>query len=170
MQSARIGCVTILYIRDVSDEVAERLRKRAAAEGKWLSSFVAGELSRIAAGSTDAEMVARLKARDRSSGPTSDEIVAEGASGSPVMVVDALARVEALVELELGDCSEKSMRSRPGSRQRAMNPSTSGRPCIRHRVSCALQNRFRTLSVHNEQNGNRRSCDPEPRRVQSRPR
>jgi len=71
--------VTILYIRDVSDEV-----------------------SRIAAGSTDAEMVARLKARDRSSGPTSDEIVAEGASGSPVMVVDALAMVEALVELELG--------------------------------------------------------------------
>jgi len=35
-----------------------------------------------------------------------------------------------------------------------MNSSTSGRPCIRHRVSWALQNRFRPLSIHNEQKGN----------------
>jgi hypothetical protein len=73
--------VTTLYIRDVSDEVAETLKKRAAAEGKSLSSFVAGELSRIAACPTDAEIVARLKARNRSSGPTSDEIVAEVRAG-----------------------------------------------------------------------------------------
>ncbi len=73
--------MTTLYIRDVSDEVAETLKKRAAAEGKSLSSFVAGELSRIAARPTDAEIVARLKARDRSGGPTSDEIVAEVRAG-----------------------------------------------------------------------------------------
>jgi len=95
-------CVTILYLRDVSAEVAETLKKRAAAEGKSLSSFVAGELSRIAAGPTDAEMVARLKACDRSRGSTSDGIVAEVRAGRPVMVVDALAMVEALVEFELG--------------------------------------------------------------------
>ena len=69
--------MTTLYIRDVSDGVAETLKKRAATEGKSLSAFVGGELSRIAARPTNAEIVARLKARDRSSGPTSDEIVAE---------------------------------------------------------------------------------------------
>lgn len=45
------------------------------------------------------------------------------------------------------------MRSRPASRHRLMNASTSGRPCIRHRVWWALQNRLVSLSVHNEQNG-----------------
>ncbi|WP_411283017.1 FitA-like ribbon-helix-helix domain-containing protein [Lapillicoccus sp.] len=73
--------MTTLYIRDVSDEVAETLKKRAATEGKSLSAFVGGELSRIAARPTNAEIVARLKARDRSSGPTSDEIVAEVRAG-----------------------------------------------------------------------------------------
>lgn len=65
-----------LYIRDVSDEVAETLKERAAAEGKSLSAFVAAELANIAARPTNAEIVARLRARDRSAGPTSDEIVA----------------------------------------------------------------------------------------------
>ena len=73
--------MTTLYIRDVSDEVAETLKKRAATDGKSLSAFVGGELSRIAARPTNAEIVARLKARDRSSGPTSDEIVAEVRAG-----------------------------------------------------------------------------------------
>ncbi|MGB3185153.1 MAG: antitoxin [Ornithinimicrobium sp.] len=68
--------MTTLYIRDVSDEVADTLKDRAAIEGKSLSAYVAGELSRIAARPTNAEIVARLKARDRSSGPTTEEIVA----------------------------------------------------------------------------------------------
>ena len=67
--------VTTLYIRDVSDEVAETLKERAAAEGKSLSAYVAGELSRIAARPTNAQIVARLQQRDRSAGPTSEEIV-----------------------------------------------------------------------------------------------
>lgn len=73
--------MTTLYIRDVSDEVALTLKDRAAAEGKSLSAYVAGELSRIAARPTNVEIVARLKARDRSSGPTSEEIVAEVRAG-----------------------------------------------------------------------------------------
>lgn len=73
--------MTTLYIRDVPDEVAKTLKERAAAEGKSLSAFVGGELSTIAARPTNAEIVARLKARDRSSGPTSDEIVAEVRAG-----------------------------------------------------------------------------------------
>jgi len=41
-----------------------------------------------------------------------------------------------------------------------MNVSTSGRPCIRQRVSWALQNGLRSLSGHNEQNGNRQLSRP----------
>lgn len=73
--------MTTLYIRDVSDEVAATLKERAAAEGKSLSAYVAAELARIAARPTNDQIVARLKARDRSSGPTADEIVAAVQSG-----------------------------------------------------------------------------------------
>lgn len=68
--------MTTLYIRDVSEEVAETLKERAAAEGKSLSAYVAAELAKLAGRPTNAEIVARLRARDRSGGPTRDEIVA----------------------------------------------------------------------------------------------
>ncbi|MDE9364119.1 antitoxin [Luteipulveratus sp. YIM 133132] len=64
-----------LYIRDVSDEVAETLKERAAAEGRSLSAYVGAELAKLASRPTNAQIVARLKERDRSSGPTVDEIV-----------------------------------------------------------------------------------------------
>lgn len=73
--------MSTLYIRDVSEEVAETLKKRAAAEGKSLSAYVRAELARLAARPTNAEIVDRLKARDRSSGPTSEEIVAAVRAG-----------------------------------------------------------------------------------------
>lgn len=68
--------MTTLYIRDVSADVAETLKQRAAAEGKSLSAYVAAELARIAARPTNAQIVARLRERDRSAGPTTQEIVA----------------------------------------------------------------------------------------------
>lgn len=68
--------VATLYIREVSEEVAEKLKERAAAEGKSLSAYVAGELTKLAGRPTNAEIVARLKSRDRSGGPTSTEIMA----------------------------------------------------------------------------------------------
>lgn len=40
-----------------------------------LSAYVAGELARIAARPTNAEIVQRLKARDRSAGPSAADIV-----------------------------------------------------------------------------------------------
>jgi plasmid stability protein len=67
--------MTTLYIRDVSDDVAETLKERAAAEGKSLSACVEAELTRIATRPTNAQVVARLRTRDRSAGPTSDEIL-----------------------------------------------------------------------------------------------
>lgn len=73
--------MTTLYIRDVPEEVAEKLKERAAAEGQSLSAYVGLELARIAARPTNTEIVARLRARDRSSGPTTDEIVAQVQAG-----------------------------------------------------------------------------------------
>lgn len=64
-----------LYIRDVPEDVAETLKGRARAEGKSLSAYVGAELAKLAARPTNAQIVARLKDRDRSSGPTVDEIV-----------------------------------------------------------------------------------------------
>jgi len=46
-----------------------------------LSAYVAGELAKLAARPTNAEIVARLKARDRSAGPSTDDIV-EAVRGS----------------------------------------------------------------------------------------
>jgi len=73
--------MTTLYIRDVSDDVAATLKERAAAEGKSLSAYVAAELAKIAARPTNEQIVARLKARDRSNGPTPDEILAAVQAG-----------------------------------------------------------------------------------------
>jgi plasmid stability protein len=67
--------MTTLYIRDVPDEVAETLKHRAAAAGMSLSAYVARELATIAARPTNAEIVQRLKNRDRSAGPTTEDIV-----------------------------------------------------------------------------------------------
>ncbi|MBI3687549.1 MAG: antitoxin [Actinobacteria bacterium] len=67
--------MTTLYIRDVSEAVAETLKERAAAAGMSLSAYVAGELARVAARPTNAEIVSRLKAQDRSAGPSTVDIV-----------------------------------------------------------------------------------------------
>lgn len=73
--------MTTLYIRDVSEDVAEKLKQRAAAEGRSLSAYVGAELAKMAARPTNAEIVARLKARDRSSGPSAKQIVAAVQAG-----------------------------------------------------------------------------------------
>ena len=64
-----------LYVRDVPEKVTETLKERAAAEGKSLSAYVAAELGRIAARPTNAEIVARLRQRSRSDGPSTADIV-----------------------------------------------------------------------------------------------
>ena len=67
--------MTTLYVRDVPDEVTQTLKERAAAEGKSLSAYVAAELARIAARPTNAQIVARLRDRDRADGPNVTDIV-----------------------------------------------------------------------------------------------
>lgn len=70
-----------LYIRDVPDEVAATLKERAAAAGLSLSAYISTELARIATRPTNEQIMARLRARDRTSGPTSDDIVAAMQAG-----------------------------------------------------------------------------------------
>ena len=67
--------MTTLYIRDVPEQVAATLKDRAASAGMSLSAYVTGELVRIATRPTNEQVVARLRARDRSGGPASDTIV-----------------------------------------------------------------------------------------------
>jgi len=64
-----------LYIRDVDDAVAETIKERAAAAGMSLSAYVARELANIAVRPTNAEIVQRLKAKDRTGGPSTADIV-----------------------------------------------------------------------------------------------
>ncbi len=64
-----------MYIRDVPDDVAETLKERAASQGQSLSAYVAAELARIAARPTNAEIVDRLRSRDRKGGPSAADIV-----------------------------------------------------------------------------------------------
>ena len=73
--------MTTLYIREVPEAVAETLKERAAAQGKSLSAYVGAELARIAGRPTNEEIAARLRARDRSNGPTTEEIVAAVEAG-----------------------------------------------------------------------------------------
>jgi antitoxin FitA len=73
--------MSTLYIRDVSEQVAETLKARAAAEGKSLFAYVGAELTRFATRPTNAQLVARLRERDLSVGPTSQEILQELQAG-----------------------------------------------------------------------------------------
>ncbi|MFG3441023.1 antitoxin [Nonomuraea sp. NPDC047897] len=63
------------YIRDVPEPVAESLKEHAAEAGMSRSAFVAKEPADIAARPTNAELVRRLKTRDRSQGPSTADVL-----------------------------------------------------------------------------------------------
>lgn len=67
----------VLYARDVPEDVVDALKERAAARGMSMSAYVVEELSRIAARPTNADIVARLHALDRSRGATREDILDE---------------------------------------------------------------------------------------------
>lgn len=73
--------MTTLYIREVPEAVAAKLKERAAAQGRSLSAYVGAELARIAERPTNEEIAARLRTRDRATGPTTEEIVAAVEAG-----------------------------------------------------------------------------------------
>ena len=67
--------MTTLYVRDVDDTVAQTLKERAAGRGQSLSAYVAAELAKIAARPTNEDVVARLRALNRSGGPETADII-----------------------------------------------------------------------------------------------
>jgi len=84
LQSAIIEDVTTLYIRDVSDETAAKLKERAAGEGMSLSAYVGVQLAKIADRPTNAEIVAELRSLNRDDAPSTDDILTalrEGRAG-----------------------------------------------------------------------------------------
>ena len=67
----------VLYARDVPEDVVDALKERAAARGMSMSAYVVEELSRVVARPTNADIVARLRALDRSRGVTREDILDE---------------------------------------------------------------------------------------------
>ncbi len=56
-------CMSTLQIRDVPEDVHRTLKSRAATEGKSLSEFALGELTRVAQRPTLRELAERVRAR-----------------------------------------------------------------------------------------------------------
>ncbi len=70
-----------VYVRDVPDDVSVKLKQRAAAVGTSLSAYVARELVQLASRPFNAELVDRLRALDRSQGPSIADIVSQLEAG-----------------------------------------------------------------------------------------
>ena len=71
------GVMTLVQVRDVSQQTVSALKARAAERGQTLTAYLREELDRLAARPTNAEIVERLARRDRRGGPTAAETVAE---------------------------------------------------------------------------------------------
>lgn len=69
--------MTTLYIREVPEAVAETLKSRAAAQGQSLSAYVNAQLALLASRPSNAEIVERLRMRDRREGVTTQQILDE---------------------------------------------------------------------------------------------
>lgn len=66
-----------LYIREVPETVAETLKLRAAEQGQSLSAYVNAQLAVIASRPSNAEIVERLRDRDRTGGVSTQQILDE---------------------------------------------------------------------------------------------
>lgn len=67
----------LVQVRDVPEDTLRSLKARAAEQGLTLSAYLRGELDRLAARPTNAEIVERLARRNRQGGPTVADTVAE---------------------------------------------------------------------------------------------
>jgi plasmid stability protein len=64
------GCMPLIQIRDVPEEVRDELARRAAASGKSMQSYLLAELAKLAERPSMAEIVARAQDRARATGST----------------------------------------------------------------------------------------------------
>jgi DNA mismatch repair protein MutH len=69
----------LIQIRDVPDDVHRTLKARAAAEGRSLSDYVLGEVTRVARTPTPEELDARIRARGAAGVATEDILAARDA-------------------------------------------------------------------------------------------
>jgi antitoxin FitA len=76
------GCMTLIQVRDVPEEVRDELARRAALSGKSLQSYLLGELTKLSERPSMAEIIERAQARAK-------------ATGSTVTMPDAVAAVRA---------------------------------------------------------------------------
>jgi plasmid stability protein len=67
----------LVQVRDVPESTVQALKVRAAERGLTLTGYLRGELDRLAASPSNAEIVERLARRDRRRGPTASETAAE---------------------------------------------------------------------------------------------
>jgi antitoxin FitA len=72
-----LGAVALIQVRNIPDETVTALKMRAAERGLTLAAFLRVELDRLAARPSNAEIVERMARRDRSSGPSVEDTVAE---------------------------------------------------------------------------------------------
>ena len=76
------GCMVLIQIRDVPEDVRDELARKAAAAGQSMQSYLLGELTKLAERPSMAEIVRRAQARAK-------------ASRSTVTMNDAVAAVRA---------------------------------------------------------------------------
>ena len=69
--------MALLQVRDIPEGTLRALKALAAERGLTLSAYLRGELDRLAARPTNAEIVERLARQDRRGGPTVADTVAE---------------------------------------------------------------------------------------------
>jgi hypothetical protein len=69
--------MVLVQVRDVPEEVVAALRVQAADRGLTLAAYLRAELGRLASRPTNADIVERLRRRDRRGGPTTEETVDE---------------------------------------------------------------------------------------------
>ena len=76
-QNAYALSMSVVQVRDLSEETVRALRVRAAERGLSLSGYLRVELNRLAQSPSNDEVVRRLLERDRGGGPTTAQTVAE---------------------------------------------------------------------------------------------
>ena len=69
--------MTLVQIRDVNEDTVAALKDQARERGLTLAAYLRTELERLAQRPTNEQIVARLRLRDRTGGPSTDATVAE---------------------------------------------------------------------------------------------
>lgn len=69
--------MALVQVRDVPEATLRALKAQAAERGLPLTAYLRGELDKLAARPTNAEIVERLARRNRRGGPSVAETVAE---------------------------------------------------------------------------------------------